>query len=139
MNPFPTLPTLVARRVRQSLCACALAASLSAAATLSPLEAAGPSRAGARQAAAGPDSPQSRHRGEPALDLPNLLRDGQGKEPASGDADKASPGAAGIPATALAAYRKAEGVLRGSQPSCRLPWELVAGIGRVESVHASGY
>ncbi|MEF3112303.1 lytic transglycosylase domain-containing protein, partial [Streptomyces chrestomyceticus] len=49
------------------------------------------------------------------------------------------PGAAGIPATALAAYRKAEGVLRGSQPSCRLPWELVAGIGRVESVHASGY
>ncbi|GCD33419.1 lytic transglycosylase [Streptomyces chrestomyceticus JCM 4735] len=139
MNPFPTLPTLVARRVRQSLCACALAASLSAAATLSPLEAAGPSRADARQAAAGPDSAQSRHRGEPALDLPNLLRDGQGKEPASGDTDKASPGAAGIPATALAAYRKAEGVLRGSQPSCGLPWELVAGIGRVESVHASGY
>ncbi|GCD41389.1 lytic murein transglycosylase [Streptomyces paromomycinus] len=139
MNPFPTLPTLVARRVRQSLCACALAASLSAAATLSPLEAAGPSRADARQAAAGPDSPQSRHRGDPALDLPNLLRDGQGKEPDAVAAGQASPGTAGIPATALAAYRKAEGVLRGSQPSCRLPWELVAGIGRVESVHASGY
>ncbi|MEU7154357.1 lytic transglycosylase domain-containing protein [Streptomyces sp. NPDC045456] len=29
--------------------------------------------------------------------------------------------------------------MRGSQPSCRLPWELVAGIGRVQSVHASGY
>ncbi|MFK8844582.1 lytic murein transglycosylase [Streptomyces sp. Ac-502] len=139
MKPFPTLPTLVARRVRQSLCACALAASLSAAATLSPLEAAGPSRADARQADAGPGSPQSRHRGDPALDLPNLLRDGQGKEPDAGDAGKASPGTAGIPATALAAYRRAEGVVRGSQPSCRLPWQLVAGIGRVESVHASGY
>ncbi|OKH98851.1 hypothetical protein A6A06_24835 [Streptomyces sp. CB02923] len=138
MNPFPTLPALVARRVRQSLCACALAASLSAAASLSPLQVAGPSRADARQADAGTDSPQSRHRGVPALDLPNLLREGNDPKAPAGDGAETA-GSVGIPATALAAYRRAEQTLRGSQPLCHLPWQLVAGIGRVESVHASGY
>ena len=38
----------------------------------------------------------------------------------------------------LAAYRAAEAALAASNPSCRLPWNLVAGIGRVESGHASG-
>ncbi|MFF9652392.1 lytic murein transglycosylase [Streptomyces sp. NPDC014622] len=45
---------------------------------------------------------------------------------------------AGIPATVLAAYRKAEGTLRRTDPGCRLPWQLLAAIGRVESGHAGG-
>ncbi|MEU3545047.1 lytic murein transglycosylase [Streptomyces paromomycinus] len=117
---------------------CALAAGLTAAVAVNPLPLGGPARAGADEAGPGPGSPQSRHRGDPALDLPNLLKEGDEPQGPTGDG-VAAPGSAGIPATALAAYRKAEGVLRGSQPSCRLPWELVAGIGRVESVHASGY
>ncbi|MER7722889.1 lytic murein transglycosylase [Streptomyces sp. NPDC096323] len=45
---------------------------------------------------------------------------------------------AGIPSTVLAAYRRAEGTLRHSDPGCRLPWQLLAAIGKVESGHASG-
>ncbi len=47
-------------------------------------------------------------------------------------------GASGIPATVLAAYRAAEAYLATSAPSCRLPWWVLAGIGRIESGHASG-
>jgi membrane-bound lytic murein transglycosylase B len=50
----------------------------------------------------------------------------------------AAPDGTGIPSTVLAAYRAAEAALAASNPSCRLPWNLVAGIGRVESGHASG-
>ena len=50
----------------------------------------------------------------------------------------AAPDGTGIPSTVLAAYRAAEAALAASDPSCRLPWNLVAGIGRVESGHASG-
>lgn len=45
---------------------------------------------------------------------------------------------AGIPATVLAAYRNAEGSLRRSDPGCRLPWQLLAAIGKVESGQAAG-
>ncbi|MGW7008984.1 lytic transglycosylase domain-containing protein [Streptomyces sp. NPDC054933] len=45
-------------------------------------------------------------------------------------------GGAGIPATVLAAYQKAEAALRGSQPGCHLRWQLLAGIGEVESGQA---
>ncbi|WP_328906976.1 lytic transglycosylase domain-containing protein [Streptomyces sp. NBC_00234] len=45
---------------------------------------------------------------------------------------------AGIPATVLAAYRKAEGALGRSDPGCNLPWQLLAAIGKVESGQASG-
>ncbi|MFF3626956.1 lytic murein transglycosylase [Streptomyces sp. NPDC002164] len=45
---------------------------------------------------------------------------------------------AGIPTTVLAAYRKAESALRRTEPGCRLPWQLLAAIGRVESGHAGG-
>ncbi|MFH8349922.1 lytic murein transglycosylase [Streptomyces sp. NPDC018045] len=138
MKPLSPLPALVARRVRQGLCVCALAASLTAAAAISPLPLGGPARAGADEAGSGPGSAQARPRGVPALDLPNLLRDGRGNDPVAGDG-AGTASTAGVPATALAAYRKAEEALHGSQPSCHLPWELVAGIGRVESVHASGY
>ncbi|MYR94720.1 MULTISPECIES: lytic transglycosylase domain-containing protein [unclassified Streptomyces] len=45
---------------------------------------------------------------------------------------------AGIPATVLAAYRSAERSLRRSDPGCRLPWQLLAAIGKVESGQAAG-
>ena len=44
----------------------------------------------------------------------------------------------GIPAVVLAAYRAAAGTLAARAPSCRLSWTLLAGIGKVESGHASG-
>ncbi|MFI1966576.1 lytic transglycosylase [Streptomyces pathocidini] len=48
------------------------------------------------------------------------------------------PAEAGIPATVLDAYKKAESSLAQSHPQCRLPWELLAAIGKVESGQASG-
>ncbi|GAB2963574.1 lytic transglycosylase domain-containing protein [Streptomyces pseudoechinosporeus] len=51
---------------------------------------------------------------------------------ATGDAE------AGIPATVLDAYKKAEAALRESKPGCNLPWELLAAIGKVESGQARG-
>ncbi|WP_148613633.1 lytic transglycosylase domain-containing protein [Nocardioides rubriscoriae] len=41
----------------------------------------------------------------------------------------------GIPSAALAAYQRAETVINAADPSCRLSWQLVAAIGRVESNH----
>ncbi|QGV82469.1 hypothetical protein EIZ62_04690 [Streptomyces ficellus] len=45
---------------------------------------------------------------------------------------------AGIPATVLAAYRRAEAAVARTDPGCRLPWQLLAAIGRVESGQARG-
>jgi membrane-bound lytic murein transglycosylase B len=44
----------------------------------------------------------------------------------------------GIPQIALAAYRNAELRLGESTPGCGLTWNLLAGIGRIESNHANG-
>lgn len=44
----------------------------------------------------------------------------------------------GIPATILAAYKKAEQSVAGSDAACRLPWQLLAAIGKVESGQARG-
>ncbi len=41
----------------------------------------------------------------------------------------------GIPGPALAAYQRAETVINAADPTCRLPWALIAAIGRVESNH----
>ncbi|MFC8171621.1 lytic transglycosylase domain-containing protein [Streptomyces sp. NPDC057325] len=48
------------------------------------------------------------------------------------------PAEAGIPATVLAAYKRAEQTSRSTDPGCNLPWQLLAGIGKVESGQASG-
>ncbi|MGW2559764.1 lytic transglycosylase domain-containing protein [Streptomyces sp. NPDC001514] len=48
------------------------------------------------------------------------------------------PAEAGIPATVLAAYKQAETALAASDPACRLPWQLLAAIGKVESGQARG-
>lgn len=47
-------------------------------------------------------------------------------------------GALGIPASALAAYRRAEQEMAGLAPQCHLSWSLLASIGRIESNHARG-
>jgi membrane-bound lytic murein transglycosylase B len=49
-----------------------------------------------------------------------------------------SPGALGIPAIALAAYRNAELLMAVADPACGVSWNLLAGIGRIESTHANG-
>lgn len=46
-------------------------------------------------------------------------------------------GALGIPEMMLAAYRNAELALQSSTPGCGVTWNLLAGIGRIESGHAS--
>ncbi|WP_420845279.1 lytic murein transglycosylase [Nocardia arizonensis] len=50
----------------------------------------------------------------------------------------ATGGALGIPEIVLAAYRNAELALASAMPNCGLPWNLLAGIGRIESGHAGG-
>lgn len=49
-----------------------------------------------------------------------------------------SPGALGIPAMALSAYRNAELKMAAAAPGCGVSWNLLAGIGRIESMHANG-
>src|SRR6478672_7995272 len=41
----------------------------------------------------------------------------------------------GIPASALSAYQRAETVINAADKGCKMPWQLVAAIGRVESDH----
>ncbi|WP_205874196.1 lytic transglycosylase domain-containing protein [Mycobacterium camsae] len=49
-----------------------------------------------------------------------------------------TPGALGIPIMALSAYRNAEQKMAAAQPGCGVSWNLLAGIGRIESGHAGG-
>jgi membrane-bound lytic murein transglycosylase B len=49
-----------------------------------------------------------------------------------------APGALGIPMMALSAYRNAEQKMAVSDPACGVSWNLLAGIGRIESGHAGG-
>ncbi|MGW8726507.1 lytic transglycosylase domain-containing protein [Streptomyces sp. NPDC055808] len=44
----------------------------------------------------------------------------------------------GIPATVLDAYKRAAATLATDRPNCHLPWQLLGGIGKVESGHANG-
>lgn len=49
-----------------------------------------------------------------------------------------SPGSMKIPAMALSAYRNAERMMAAAAPKCGVSWNLLAGIGRIESMHANG-
>jgi len=49
-----------------------------------------------------------------------------------------TPGVLGIPKIALSAYRNAEQIMAASDPGCGVSWNLLAGIGRIESMHAGG-
>ena len=43
----------------------------------------------------------------------------------------------GVPGVMLDAYQRAERTMAQTQPGCHLPWTLLAGIGEIESGHAS--
>ena len=49
-----------------------------------------------------------------------------------------SPGTLRIPAIVLSAYRNAERMMAAAAPGCGVSWNLLAGIGRIESMHANG-
>ncbi|GAA5002576.1 lytic transglycosylase domain-containing protein [Streptomyces siamensis] len=69
-------------------------------------------------------------------DLPPL--DSPSPSPTVGTPVSRGEAEAGIPATVLDAYKKAEASLRESKPGCNLPWQLLAAIGKVESGQARG-
>ncbi|WP_406281957.1 lytic transglycosylase domain-containing protein [Streptomyces sp. NBC_00209] len=105
----------------------------------------------APQLAAHEESPKPRHKTDgvvwsevpnddsyhtelPPLKSPKPPKKGEKQSPAA----KQSWAEAGIPATVLAAYRRAETTMGRGDPGCRLPWQLLAAIGKVESGHAAG-
>ncbi|GHG77456.1 lytic transglycosylase domain-containing protein [Streptomyces griseocarneus] len=126
------LGTRAASVSRQGLCTALLVASLTTAAV-----GATPHNAADGDPSPGTDNPQSRPHGTPNLTLPDL----RPKPGASGKPGEHAlpPGGedSGIPATALAAYKNAEAIAKEKYPSCHIPWQLVAGIGKVESHHAA--
>ncbi|MGP4004168.1 lytic transglycosylase domain-containing protein [Streptomyces sp. 8N706] len=126
------------RRMSRGVTGTAVAAAAMAALTASQAPGAvGEAAASVGQSAAPPGPTIS---GDTAYhtELPPLMAD----EPAS-SAEQPSPGSVvtgggELPETVLAAYRRAEAALAGSDPGCHLPWELLAAIGQVESAHARG-
>ncbi|KFK89667.1 lytic transglycosylase [Streptomyces sp. JS01] len=69
-------------------------------------------------------------------DLPPLVT--PDKPGSSSNLPAAGSAEAGIPASVLAAYKQAERTVATTDPSCRLPWQLLAAIGKVESGQARG-
>ncbi|MFJ3642240.1 lytic transglycosylase domain-containing protein [Streptomyces sp. NPDC090108] len=137
------------RRLRKGAATTAVAAAAVAALSASQAPGATGGEDHGRQAAAGASTPlpdpgvdgtatgNSRYYTDlPPLDspapAPSPSPSGDGTPVVQGDAD------AGIPATVLAAYKKAETELRAAKPGCNLPWQLLAAIGKVESGQARG-
>ncbi len=115
----------------------ALAASQAPAATLAEGPAGGgdPKAAGEDTASAADDGAATGN-SPYYTDLPPLVTpDKPGSSsnlPVTGSAE------AGIPASILAAYKQAEQTVATTDPTCRLPWQLLAAIGKVESGQARG-
>ncbi|MEV7318604.1 lytic murein transglycosylase [Streptomyces sp. NPDC093970] len=74
----------------------------------------------------------------PPLNSPNPSSSPTAPSPGIGTPVVQGAAEAGIPATVLDAYKKAEAELRESKPGCNLPWQLLAAIGKVESGQARG-
>ncbi|MFV8130944.1 lytic transglycosylase domain-containing protein [Streptomyces syringium] len=131
------LRTRAASVSRQGLCTALLVASLTAAVGVSPPH----NTAGADDSSPRPSDPQGKPHGVPNLALPDLApkNPGNAGKPGGGTGGDAPDGNTGIPKTALAAYQNAARLAATQLPGCHIPWELIAGIGRVESVHAGGY
>ncbi|WP_327175163.1 lytic transglycosylase domain-containing protein [Streptomyces sp. NBC_01335] len=68
-------------------------------------------------------------------DLPPLTTPGT---PSTSVDLPATSAESGIPASVLAAYKQAQSTIAGTDPACRLPWQLLAAIGKVESGQARG-
>ncbi|MER5969845.1 lytic transglycosylase [Streptomyces sp. NPDC002055] len=126
------------RRLRKSAATTAVTAVAMAALTASQA----PSLLSAEQATGGGSEPVHEnpidggspyHTDLPPLNTPN--RPGT-SIPVPGRPEKSAE--AGLPASVLAAYKKAEKTLADRNPGCNLPWELLAAIGKVESGQARG-
>jgi membrane-bound lytic murein transglycosylase B len=127
------------RRLRRGATTTAVAAAAVAALSASQAPGVTPTASGAGQEASDATPPP----GTPVTgnspyytDLPPL------NTPAKPDTSVVLPelgaGEAGIPASVLAAYKQAERTIAASDPACRLPWQLLAAIGKVESGQARG-
>ncbi|MFE0046802.1 lytic murein transglycosylase [Streptomyces albireticuli] len=127
------LRTRAASVSRQGLCTALLVASLTAAVGVSPPH----NIADADDTKPGPDNPQGLPHGTPNLTLPDLKPRSPGPLPPPDQRVDGGDAATGIPATALDAYRKAAQAMRTDRPDCHIPWELIAGIGKVESHHGT--
>ncbi|CAM5519129.1 lytic murein transglycosylase [Streptomyces abikoensis] len=129
------LPTRAASVSRQGLCTALLVASLTAA-----VGAGAPhNTADTDDPSKDPKNPQGMPHGTPNLTLPDLRPNGRPGLPGTTGPgkDDAKDAATGIPATALDAYRKAAQRAATDMPACHMPWELIAGIGQVETQHAT--
>ncbi|MDG4857737.1 lytic transglycosylase domain-containing protein [Streptomyces sp. T-3] len=134
------MAALYGRRLRRGAVSAAVAAA--AVAAMSASQAPGVTDTpGGRQATGSAPSPDD---GDSAsgddsyyTDLPPL---NSPAKPGDDDDDPIGEGEAeaGIPATVLEAYKKAETALADAKPGCHLPWELLAAIGKVESGQARG-
>ncbi|QYA93546.1 lytic murein transglycosylase [Streptomyces anulatus] len=115
----------------------ALAASQAPAATLADGPAGGgdPKAAGEDTASAADDGAATGN-SPYYTDLPPLVT--PDKPGSSSDLPVTGSAEAGIPASILAAYKQAEQTVATTDPSCRLPWQLLAAIGKVESGQARG-
>ncbi|MEU2072191.1 lytic murein transglycosylase [Streptomyces anulatus] len=115
----------------------ALAASQAPAATLAEGPAGGgdPKAAGEDTASTGDDGAATGN-SPYYTDLPPLVT--PNKPGASSNLPVTGSAEAGIPASILAAYKQAEQTVRTTDPTCRLPWQLLAAIGKVESGQARG-
>ncbi|GAA2401922.1 hypothetical protein GCM10010420_31230 [Streptomyces glaucosporus] len=126
-------------RVRRGVTSTAIAAAAMAALTASQ----GPGlefvQPGGKDAASSPDVPDLPADGNSPYhtELPPLVK--PDRPGSSNDLPAATgPAESGIPASVLAAYKKAERTLNSEQPGCNLPWQLLAAIGKVESGQARG-
>ncbi|MEV3991759.1 lytic transglycosylase domain-containing protein [Streptomyces sp. NPDC049837] len=132
----------IGRRLRKGATSTAVAAAAVAALSASQAPGVTPSGGGADQqlsdATPPPSADGSATGNSPYYtDLPPLNT--PAKPGGSPDAPAATgPAEAGIPATVLAAYKQAEQYLKTNDPGCNLPWQLLAGIGKVESGQARG-
>ncbi|MDT3397903.1 lytic murein transglycosylase [Streptomyces sp. B1866] len=131
----------IGRRLRRGAATTAVAAAAMAALTASQAPGFGGGRQDGKHAEATPPPDSTINGGSsyytdlPPLSTPGKPEDHPGQNPGPGDAH---PTEAGIPASVLDAYKKAESALRETHPGCNLPWQLLAAIGRVESGQARG-
>lgn len=123
---------LSSTRYRRGLAGTAIAAVVMAALTASQAPGVGLGGHDGKGAdAAGDASPGD---GSYDMELPPL----ESPNPPGGSAPGGVGDKSGIPKSVLAAYKKAAKSLATSTPGCGLRWELLAGIGKVESGHARG-
>jgi membrane-bound lytic murein transglycosylase B len=94
------------------------------------------------------DTGQDWAQAEPLIGMPQMVSPPLGAPPSlPGQLDdrtslpvvnRVPQGAQSIPATVLAAYRKAADRIAVDDPSCGMRWQVLAGIGKIESGHARG-